>query len=193
MKKTVRVLLLSLLLIGVLTGCGRSVEKDIQGAWEIIDDGPTGRYVEFGNDRMIVREGLESEPQIAEFRMTDLQKGKFIIDIAEPGTGTYQFFIEGKFEKGNKIMVSKAMDSGNRTFELWKVKDLDKKMEQAKEDQAKQAELDEQEQEKEAKEQAKLDKEQAEQDKLQAQKDQVGKQAFGDLPDPRSPCRPLPP
>ena len=129
MKNLFSVLLFSLTLMIILTGCGRSIEKDLIGAWKIIDEEETSSYMEFSDERLIIRNDLDEAPIPADYRLTDLQKGKFIIEFAEPGTNTYLFFFEGKFEKNDKIKVTKAMDAGDKTFDLIKLRDLDKDIE----------------------------------------------------------------
>ena len=129
MKNLFKVLLLSLTIMLILTGCGRSIEKDLLGAWKIMLEGETASYMEFSDERLIIRNDLDEAPEPADYRLTDLQKGKFIIEFAEPGTNTYIFFFEGKFENKNKIKITKAMDAGDKTFDLIKLRDLDKDIE----------------------------------------------------------------
>lgn len=126
MKHLLRVLLFSLSLMVIVTGCGRSIEKDLIGVWKIADEEETSSYLEFSDERLIVREDFDDVPELADYRLTELQKGEFMIEIAEPGTTTYIFFLEGKFDKKDKINITKAMDAGDKTFDLVRVKDFEK-------------------------------------------------------------------
>ncbi len=125
----------------VLTGCGRSVEEELAGTWKIKNADVTDRYVEFGNGRLAVREGADSSPMTVDYRVTELEKGKFIIDIAEPGTSTYQFFMEGRIEDKNKIKIINFMDAESKDLQLSfeRVKDMDKEIEIARKKEEKEA------------------------------------------------------
>lgn len=149
----------------ILTGCGRSIEKDLIGVWKI-DMEETTSYMEFSDERLIVREDLDAAPETANYRLTDLQKGKFIIEIAEPGTNTYIFFLEGKFEKKDKINITKALDAGDKTFDLFKVKNPDIEI---KKERRKQEALAAKEENKKAEKEKveKIEKERAEAEKAQ--------------------------
>lgn len=153
MRKSASLLVLSIFIVSVLSACGSSPDKQLEGAWRIVDDQEESRFLEFSGDRMVVRNDLDSQPETVDYRATDLKKGKFIIDIAEPGTQTYQFFLEGEFEKKDKIKVKSVMDSNepNPNIQLVKVKNLEKEMEKARKEQEKAAAIEEKERKKEEK------------------------------------------
>ncbi|WOV84750.1 lysozyme inhibitor LprI family protein [Sporosarcina jeotgali] len=141
MKKIVHFALLFVIIGVVLTGCGRSVEEELAGTWKIKNADVTDRYVEFGDGRLAVREGADSSPMTVDYRVTELEKGKFIIDIAEPGTSTYQFFMEGKIEAKNKIKILNFMDAESKDLHLSfeRVLDMDKEIEIARKKEEKEA------------------------------------------------------
>lgn len=135
MKSFTKIALLPLVLILILSGCSRSPEKEILGAWQMVY-GEESYYLEFTDNRLIGREDPEDTPETIDYRFTDLQKGKFIIEIAEPGSSVYNFFMEGHFEKKGIIKVTRAVDlDDGETFELIRVKNLEKEIEQALEKQ----------------------------------------------------------
>lgn len=157
MKSLFKVLILSLTLIIVLTGCGRSAQKDLVGAWKFMNDENETMFMEFSEERMIIREDDEA-PETVDYRLTELQKGDFIVDIAEPGTNTFEFFLEGKFNGKDKIKVTRVMDVGDKEFELVRVKDLEKEMTKEKKKQDKLTAI--------------ADKENAEKDKIAKEKNE---------------------
>lgn len=170
MRKLATLSLLSVLLLILLAGCGQSTDKQLEGAWKIVDEQDGTRFLEFSEDRMVVRNGVDSQPETADYRLTDLKKGKFIIEIAEPGTQTYQFFLEGKLEKKDKIEVARVMDSNetNPDIQLVKVKDMDKEMAKARKEQEKAEAAQEKKRKKEEKEAAAKEAE-----RLKAQEEQA--------------------
>ncbi|WP_153720918.1 lysozyme inhibitor LprI family protein [Sporosarcina cascadiensis] len=153
MRKSASLLILSIFIVSVLSACGSSPDKQLEGAWKIVDDQEESRFLEFSGDRMVVRNDFDSQPETVDYRATDLKKGNFIIDIAEPGTQTYQFFLEGKFEKKEKIKVKSVMDSNepNPNIQLVKVKNLEKEMEKARKEQEKAAAIEEKKRKKDEK------------------------------------------
>lgn len=174
MKKLFSALLFSFILMVILTGCGRSIEKDLIGAWKFTREDEKSTFMEFSEERLVLRNDLDDAPETVDYRLTNLQKGKFIIEVVEPGTNTYIFFFEGEFDKKDKIKVTKAMDADDKTFELIKVKDLDKEMEKERKKQeelAAKKEKERAEKEKEEKKKAKKEKaEKEEKEKAEAEK-----------------------
>lgn len=138
MKRFAKLFLFSLTALVLLSACGKSPEKSIIGSWKMVANDVGGAYMEFSEDRIVFREDLDEIPETADYRMTDLQKGNFIIEFAEPGTNAYEFFFEGKFEKKNKIKIVKTEGADDDVeLQLIKVKDIEKDMEKAKEEQKK--------------------------------------------------------
>lgn len=161
MKKVFRVLLFTLTLMIILTGCGRSIEKDLLGAWKFMYEDEVGAYVEFSEERIVLRSDLEDTPETVDYRVIDLQKGRFIIEAAELGTTTYIVFLEGEFEKKDKIKITRMVDSSDKTLDLIRVKDLEKEMEQdwkKKKELAAKEEKEQAEKEKEEEKKAKEEK-----------------------------------
>ncbi|GKV65902.1 MULTISPECIES: lysozyme inhibitor LprI family protein [unclassified Sporosarcina] len=168
MRKSASLVLLSIFVVSILSACGSSTDRQLEGAWKIVDDQEDSRFLEFSGDRMVVRNDFDSQPETVDYRLTDLKKGKFIIDIAEPGTQTFQFFLEGKFEKKDKVKVTNVMDSNepNPNIQLVKVKNLEKEMENARKEQEKAAVIAEKK-EKERKRKEKEETEKAMKEKAQ--------------------------
>lgn len=142
--------LLSLVLLFILSGCGSSPDKNLIGAWKVVHGGEVSSFLEFSEDRIIFRPDATTTPESGSYQLIDLQKGKFIIEIAEPGTYEYEFFFEGTFESKGKISVIQADGLGDKNAELIKVKNLEKEMKKEQEKQDEIAAKEERERKKES-------------------------------------------
>lgn len=169
MKHLGKVLVTALLLTVVLAGCGRSVEKDLLGSWKLTQEGEENRYLEFSEEQLVLKESSDEKEEVVAYKVKDMKKDRFSIEIAEKGTDTYTFFIEGIFENDERIKVTKLMEAGDKTASLVKVKDIDKEI---KKDQKAQEQLAAKEEQKRADEEAEAEKErlkeEAEQEEQQA-------------------------
>lgn len=156
MKHLGKVLVTALLLTVVLAGCGRSVEKDLLGSWKLTQEGEENRYLEFSEEQLVLKDASDGKEEVVAYQVKDMKKDKFSIDIAEKGTDTYTFFIEGIFENDERIKVTKSMEAGDKTASLVKVKDIEKEI---KKDQKAQEQLAAKEEQKRADEEAEAEKE----------------------------------
>lgn len=172
MKNIFKNALLLCLLLLLLAACGSSPEKKFIGAWKMYADDEVQGYMEVAENAIVFRDLHDDEPMPANYRLTNSSKDAILLEVAEPGTDTYEFLFEGKFKGKNEIEVVSIDSDDQPKMHLQRVKDVQEDLAHEKKRQAQLEEKEEKNREKqEAKENTEREKAE-EKERLLAEKEE---------------------
>lgn len=161
----------------ILSACGGSIESKIIGSWKAVVDENTMGYIEIGEERLINRE----ESTTAEYILTEMQDGNFLLEIVNPESGSNVFLFEGYFENKDKIIVVETTNGTVENSAFIRVKnieeDQEKEEKRLKEEEEKELAKSEEKREQEERENE-LEKEEEERLREEKEKVEVEKQAM---------------
>lgn len=88
-----------------LVACSTSNEKDIIGNWKVSNkDDTTEGYIEFQEERLIIREMPNDERTSVKYTLVEISDDQFMIEIVNPVSGSEETMLEGYFEDKDTIV-----------------------------------------------------------------------------------------
>ncbi|WYP26040.1 hypothetical protein NSQ54_17190 [Alkalihalobacillus sp. FSL W8-0930] len=159
----------------VLVACGGPNEEKILGGWKVVPEEyeEIELFLEISDERMIHREVSDDDPVSIDYRLTNTQNDRFIIDYTDPSSGQSEFLFEGYFENKDKIII----ENGNGipdSYELIRVDNIAKEIAEEKARQEKEEAAASKEREKKYQEEQK--RAAKEEEKLQEEKELAEKE-----------------
>lgn len=139
----------------LLAGCGGSIEKNIIGGWKTVYDEEVESYIEFDEERMLIRESLDDDPISAEYILTEKADEGFVLEAIEPSNGEKEFLFEGYFEDKDTIEIENQRDKG----QLLRVDNMEEEISEYREEVEKEEAKRKAEEEKEKEQSRKEDEE----------------------------------
>lgn len=133
MKNVVKMMFGMIVMSLFLTACGASDSTDskIIGVWKLEAPDDEAIYLEFTEDRLVVRE-LDGRMDSLHYYLTDLENKNFLLEISKSDGGFKEILLEGTFGDKNTIGVLDNPSSRYRyddnEVKMFRVKDLEKDM-----------------------------------------------------------------
>jgi|SRR5699024_2685303 len=133
MKKLIMMIFAVVVMSLFLTACGSSgsTESKIKGIWKIKEPDGEVKYLEFTDDRLVVKE-LDGGTNSLHYYITDLENKNFILEVSNSDNGFKEIILEGAFKNKNTIGILHNSDSRysyeDNEVQMDKVKNLEKDM-----------------------------------------------------------------
>lgn len=135
MKKVIKMMFGIIVMSLFLTACGSSdsTESKIIGVWKVEEPDDEVIYLEFTDDRLVVRE-LDGGMNPLHYYITDLENKNFLLEVSKSDGGFKEILLEGIFENKNTIGVlhnpSSRFRYEDNEIKMLRVKNLEKDMEE---------------------------------------------------------------
>lgn len=95
----------------LLVACSTANERDIIGNWKVSNkDDTTEGYIEFQEERLIIREMPNDERNSVKYTLVETSDDQFMIEIVNPVSGSEETMLEGYFEDKDTIV---PIEDGN--------------------------------------------------------------------------------
>ncbi|MFK3936202.1 lysozyme inhibitor LprI family protein [Alkalihalobacillus sp. NPDC078783] len=103
-----------LVLVSVLTACSDSTENQIVGTWQFVLNGEKeDSFIEIEEDRVLLWDDISFGPEVAAYRIFDLDNDQFLLEIAESGED-FEFGFEGFFDSKDRIVMGLKEDTDGK-------------------------------------------------------------------------------
>lgn len=123
--------ILSFLVILVfLSGCSNSVEEKLVGSWKTVIDDRTTSYIEFTDERLVLKEEIDDQPTTTPYILTEREDNTFIIEIISNDSSESELLFEGEFEDKNRVSL---INLSEENAALVKIKDMEAEREEVEE------------------------------------------------------------
>lgn len=135
MKKVIKMMFGVVVMSLFLTACGSSdsSESKFIGVWKLEEPDDEVIYLEFTDDRLVVRE-LDGKMSSLHYYITELQNKSFLLEASISDGGFKEIILEGIFQDKNTIGVLHNPSSRYRyednEVKMYRVKNLEKDMEE---------------------------------------------------------------